>query len=108
MVFRLLKSIKALPFLSINRDKAGASGHKRDVEGYDSGPPTTTILYPESRECHLCGHFVDSFPVRVNDQVHHDMFAGCLRPGAERIVELPHDDCVFWQQSRFKAKKPRK
>jgi len=105
MVFRILKSIKALPFLSINRRNAGISVGVRDPEAYESGPPTTTILYPDSRECHRCGHFGNWFPVRVNDQIDYNSFAGCLRPGAERIVELPHDDCVFWQQSRFKAKR---
>ena len=100
-------SARAASLLSINRNKAGASGHRRDVEGYDPGLPRTTILNQESRECVLCGHFVDSFPVRVEDQLHYNVFGGCVRPGFEKIVKLPHDDCVFWQQSRFNAKKPR-
>ena len=105
MAFHILKSIKALPFLGINRRNAGASVSVRDAEAYDPGPPTTTILYPDSRECHRCGHFGNWFPVRVNDQIDYNSFGGCLRPGAERIVELPHDECVFWKESRFKAKR---
>jgi len=108
MAFRLLKSIKALSFLSANGNRAGLAASARDAEGYDPGPPTTTILYPDSRECHKCGHFGNWFPVRVNDQIDYNSFGGCLRPGAEKIVELPHEDCVFWQESRFKAKKPPK
>ena len=105
MVFRILKSIKALPFLSINHNRAGALVRARDAEDYDPGPPTTTIIYHESRECHNCQHFGNWFPVRVNDQIDYNAFAGCLRPGGEKIVELPHDDCVFWKESRFKAKR---
>lgn len=106
MIFRILKSIRALPFLSANLNRAGASGARREVEEYDPGPPTTTILYPDSRECERCEHFGNWFPVRVNDQIDYNSFAGCLRPGAERIVELPLDECPFWVKSRINSKRP--